>query len=95
MSDLTYENIDIAPPKMRMTDEEMAKAKIPKIHRNFCAHLWVPLQKCRVDEYFLPFRCKKERHAYEECLYALMVRRMKIKKFLDENIEDLLKNSDN
>ncbi|KAK7509785.1 NADH-ubiquinone oxidoreductase B18 subunit family protein [Phyllosticta citriasiana] len=51
------------------TREEMAAAKIPLAYRDSCAHLLIPLNKCRVDEYYLPWKCENERHSYEKCQY--------------------------
>jgi len=54
---------------MKVSDEEMEKYQIQKYYRDYCAHLLIPLNKCRFDNYFLPFRCVEERHTYEQCQY--------------------------
>lgn len=35
------------PPPMQATQEEMRDAKLPLEYRDFCAHLLIPLNKCR------------------------------------------------
>lgn len=35
------------PPEMQATLEELKAAKIPREYRDFCAHLLIPLNKCR------------------------------------------------
>ncbi|KAK8188855.1 putative NADH-ubiquinone oxidoreductase B18 subunit [Phyllosticta capitalensis] len=49
--------------------EEMAAAKLPIAYRDSCAHLLIPLNRCRVDTYYLPWKCETERHTYEKCQY--------------------------
>lgn len=44
--------------------------------RDYCAHLLIPLNKCRRKNFYLPFRCNDERHAYEKCQYSQYVRRV-------------------
>jgi NADH dehydrogenase (ubiquinone) 1 beta subcomplex subunit 7 len=36
----------------------MAEAKLPLAYRDSCAHLLIPLNKCRYDEYYLPWKCE-------------------------------------
>lgn len=60
-------NLSPCTAEMRVTQEEMAAAKIPLNLRDYCAHLFIPLTKCRVDNYYLPWKCKREKHAWEEC----------------------------
>jgi len=36
----------------------MANARLPLPYRDSCAHLLIPLNKCRVDEYYLPWKCE-------------------------------------
>jgi NADH dehydrogenase (ubiquinone) 1 beta subcomplex subunit 7 len=54
---------------MQVSAEEMAEAKVPLNLRDYCAHLFIPLMKCRKDNYYLPWKCKKEKHAWEECQF--------------------------
>jgi NADH dehydrogenase (ubiquinone) 1 beta subcomplex subunit 7 len=54
---------------MKVSVEEMDKARIPPAWRDYCAHLLVPLNQCRLTSYSLPWKCVQERHAFEECEY--------------------------
>lgn len=58
------------------TQAEMAEARIPIPYRDQCAHLLIPLNKCRVAEFYLPWKCEPERHSYEKCQYELVMERM-------------------
>lgn len=40
------------------TREEMSAAKLPLQYRDSCAHLLIPLNKCRVESYYLPWKCE-------------------------------------
>ncbi|KAH0847663.1 hypothetical protein HID58_090479 [Brassica napus] len=62
--------------KMIATQEEMVAAKVPLGYRDQCAHLLIPLNKCRQAELFLPWKCEDERHVYEKCEYELVMERM-------------------
>ncbi|CAI9096846.1 OLC1v1033075C1 [Oldenlandia corymbosa var. corymbosa] len=62
--------------KMIATQEEMVEAKVPLGYRDQCAHLLIPLNKCRRAEFFLPWKCEDERHVYEKCEYELVMERM-------------------
>ncbi|KAI5678227.1 hypothetical protein M9H77_09177 [Catharanthus roseus] len=62
--------------KMIATQAEMAEAKVPLPYRDQCAHLLIPLNKCRQAEYYLPWKCEDERHTYEKCEYELVMERM-------------------
>lgn len=54
---------------MQVSDEELSANQIPLYHRDGCAHLLIPLNRCRRANYYLPFKCHDERHSYEACLY--------------------------
>ena len=54
---------------MMISDEELAKERIPLIARDYCAHLLVDLNRCRRRTLYLPYKCKEEKHEYEHCLY--------------------------
>ncbi|KAM0919733.1 hypothetical protein ACQ4PT_007910 [Festuca glaucescens] len=58
------------------TQAEMAEERVPIAYRDQCAHLLIPLNKCRVSEFYLPWKCEPERHAYEKCEYELVMERM-------------------
>ncbi|KAI9753093.1 MAG: hypothetical protein M1815_000120 [Lichina confinis] len=47
----------------------MAEARVPLAYRDSCAHLLIPLNRCRFDNYYLSWKCKDERHSYEKCQY--------------------------
>lgn len=54
---------------MQVTQEEMAEAKVPLAMRDYCAHLFIPLMKCRMDTYYVPWKCKAEKHHWDECQF--------------------------
>ncbi|KAF2721913.1 hypothetical protein K431DRAFT_284360 [Polychaeton citri CBS 116435] len=56
-------------PSTQASREEMKAAKLPLPYRDTCAHLLIPLNRCRVDSYYLPWKCQDERHSYEKCQY--------------------------
>ncbi len=43
------------------TREEMREAKLPLAYRDSCANLLIPLNRCRVDNYYLPWKCNVSR----------------------------------
>ncbi|KAJ4351401.1 uncharacterized protein N0V89_006743 [Didymosphaeria variabile] len=61
----------------KATREEMSAARLPLAYRDSCAHLLIPLNRCRVDEYYLPWKCEDERHSYEKCQYEEFKLRVK------------------
>ncbi|MBA0856424.1 hypothetical protein Goshw_028208 [Gossypium schwendimanii] len=62
--------------KMIATQAEMVENKVPIPYRDQCAHLLIPLNKCRQSEFYLPWKCEIERHSYEKCEYELVMERM-------------------
>lgn len=56
--------------EMKATHEEMRAARLPISYRDYCAHLLIPLNKCRKETFYLPFKCTDERHEYERCQYV-------------------------
>jgi hypothetical protein len=56
--------------------EEMAAAKLDYVYRDFCAHLLIPLNKCRRETLYMPWKCEHERHVYELCQYKEYKRRI-------------------
>lgn len=68
---------EIAPKKQIATQQEMVEARVPLGYRDQCAHLLIPLNKCRVKEYYLPWKCENERHTYEKCEYELFMERVR------------------
>ncbi|KAI3831032.1 hypothetical protein MKX03_011639 [Papaver bracteatum] len=76
--------------KMIATQEEMVQAKVPLAYRDQCAHLLIPLNKCRQSEFYLPWKCEDERHVYEKCEYELVMERLlKMQKIREQ--EDKIK----
>ncbi|XP_074565582.1 NADH dehydrogenase [ubiquinone] 1 beta subcomplex subunit 7 [Curcuma longa] len=61
---------------MIATQQEMEENRVPIAYRDECAHLLIPLNKCRLAEFFLPWKCENERHVYEKCEYELVMERM-------------------
>ena len=55
------------PPEPQVTQQEMADAKVPINLRDYCAHLFIPLMKCRKEHYYLPWKCQREKHAWDDC----------------------------
>nr|POF11595.1 nadh dehydrogenase [ubiquinone] 1 beta subcomplex subunit 7 [Quercus suber] len=64
-------------PQTQATREEMSAARLPLAYRDSCAHLLIPLNKCRYDSYYLPWKCNDERHSYEKCQYEEFKLRVK------------------
>jgi NADH dehydrogenase (ubiquinone) 1 beta subcomplex subunit 7 len=54
---------------MKVTEAEMKAARIDVSFRDYCAHLLIPLNTCRRANFYMPFKCGEERHAYEKCQY--------------------------
>ncbi|OAY29383.1 NADH dehydrogenase [ubiquinone] 1 beta subcomplex subunit 7-like [Manihot esculenta] len=70
---------------MIATQAEMVEARVPISYRDQCAHLLIPLNKCRQAEFYLPWKCENERHVYEKCEYELVMERMlKMQKVREE-----------
>lgn len=40
------------------TREEMRDAKLPLAYRDSCANLLIPLNRCRFETYYLPWKCE-------------------------------------
>ena len=51
--------------------EEVKKARVPMANRDYCVDVLIPLNECRRENYYLPWKCEHERHAYELCQYKL------------------------
>ena len=63
------DNCHFLRPVMKVTQEELAEARVPIPLRDYCAHLFIPLAKCRNETYYLPWKCKKEKHLWEQCQF--------------------------
>ncbi|THC97517.1 hypothetical protein EYZ11_002997 [Aspergillus tanneri] len=42
------------------SQQEMSDARLPIQYRDTCAHLLIPLNRCRQQEYYLPWKCEYE-----------------------------------
>ena len=67
---------------MKVTLEEMKAAKVPLVFRDYCAHILIPLNKCRVKSWYSPFKCTDLRHSYEKCQYEEYERRVTLAQIL-------------
>ncbi|KMZ70434.1 NADH-ubiquinone oxidoreductase B18 subunit family protein, expressed [Zostera marina] len=76
---------------MIATRKEMVDEKVPIAYRDQCAHLLIPLNKCRSAELFLPWKCENERHTYEKCEYELVMERMLQMQKIRQREEERLK----
>lgn len=45
-------------PQTAASREAMSEAKLPLAYRDSCAHLLIPLNKCRPKEWYLPWKCE-------------------------------------
>ncbi|PWN88505.1 hypothetical protein FA10DRAFT_254738 [Acaromyces ingoldii] len=57
--------------------EESNAARLPIGWRDNCSALLIPLNKCRKETLYAPWKCEDERHTYEKCQYDDFVRRSK------------------
>ncbi|KAL1519187.1 hypothetical protein AB1Y20_003447 [Prymnesium parvum] len=72
-------NAGIPPaPEIKVTREEMKAARIPLVFRDSCAHILIPLNQCRKQTWYSPFKCTDLRHSYEKCQYDEYMRRVAI-----------------
>ena len=55
--------------EMVATEEQLQRAKVPVAYRDYCSHLLIALNDCRLKEYWMPWKCEHERHSYEMCEY--------------------------
>ena len=53
----------------RLTEEQMANAKIPPRFRDYCAGEFAEYKKCKYYEFPFLGRCKPYLHVWEECQY--------------------------
>ena len=56
-----------AHAEMKVSHEELVEMEVPLVWRDYCAHILVPLNKCRRQNFYLPWKCGELRHAYEIC----------------------------
>ncbi|TPX66172.1 hypothetical protein SpCBS45565_g04666 [Spizellomyces sp. 'palustris'] len=62
---------------MYISQEELSKTQIPLAWRDYCSHLLPELNKCRTENYYLPWKCEQERVAWMKCQYDDYQRRMR------------------
>ncbi len=65
----SFTNFILLHLEPQVTQQEMADAKVPINLRDYCAHLFIPLMKCRKENYYLPWKCQTEKHAWDECQF--------------------------
>jgi len=53
--------------EMKISEEDMMAAKIPRNRRDFCAHKYVELNDCKRLHYPFMLKCAHERHEYNRC----------------------------
>ena len=58
----------------------MIAARLPLEYRDYCAHILIPLNECRRQTWFSPWKCTDLRHSYEKCQYDEYQRRVAILK---------------
>eukprot|EP01038_Epipyxis_sp_PR26KG_P008491 gene8491-11477_t len=61
------------------TRQEMIDNCVPLHVRDGCAGILIPLNKCRRENYYLPWACEHERHSYEICMYKEYEKRRALK----------------
>jgi NADH dehydrogenase (ubiquinone) 1 beta subcomplex subunit 7 len=49
---------EVLTARTEATREEMSAARLPLPYRDSCAHLLIPLNRCRHEEYYLPWKCE-------------------------------------
>mgnify|MGYP005991396195 CR=1 FL=1 len=70
----------MSPPVMQVTPQQMADNLVPMHVRDYCAHILIPLNKCRRATFYLPGGCNEDMHNYEICMYKEYERRRELKK---------------
>merc|ERR1712189_68497 len=69
---------DEPAPVMVATQQELMDNKVPLRYRDYCAHLFLPLLKCRRDKNIvLPWHCGPEKAEWDECQIQDYYRRMR------------------
>eukprot|EP01027_Heterolobosea_sp_BB2_P028158 GEZU01044159.1.p1 GENE.GEZU01044159.1~~GEZU01044159.1.p1 ORF type:complete len:117 (-),score=40.51 GEZU01044159.1:236-586(-) len=63
--------------RMKASEEELDAAQVPLHLRDFCSHYLIPLNKCRRENYYLPWKCEEEKLLYERCQYREYLRRVR------------------
>mmetsp|Transcript_3767 Transcript_3767/g.11234 ORF Transcript_3767/g.11234 Transcript_3767/m.11234 type:complete len:110 (-) Transcript_3767:80-409(-) len=82
--------------KMQATVEELDAAEIPPVLRDYCAHLLIPLKKCRIENSYVPWACKHEKHIYEKCRFDIFqIQLRKIEEWREEKLRQAVEQVDN
>jgi len=79
-----HHNNPEAKPHTNQDPSAMAAARLPLSFRDTCAHLLIPLNKCRRESFWNPNKCGHWRHTYEECEYNGYLQRCEAK--VQENL---------
>ncbi|CAK8689125.1 unnamed protein product [Clavelina lepadiformis] len=53
--------------EMKVTSEEMDRARVPRERRDYCAHLWLGYLKCKREWFPELSRCDGVLHDYKHC----------------------------
>jgi len=70
----------MSDPEMKVTQKQMMDAQLPHHVRDYCAHVLIPLNKCRRDNGYMVWSCKDEMHEYEICMHKEYERRRALQK---------------
>ncbi|XP_065185671.1 uncharacterized protein LOC135816200 [Sycon ciliatum] len=54
--------------KMYVSQDEMARWRVPIAFRDFCAHKYIEYMKCVKDTYHCPWKCWDVHHEMEHCM---------------------------
>ena len=60
-------NVFLLFAEKKWTDEEMEAIRAPPNKRDYCAHLMIPMAKCRKENFPFIYKCKPEVHDYHHC----------------------------
>jgi hypothetical protein len=55
---MEHRHIKANKPQATATREAMSDARLPLAYRDGCAGLLIPLNRCRYEEYYLPWKCE-------------------------------------
>ncbi|KAF0978964.1 hypothetical protein FDP41_002034 [Naegleria fowleri] len=71
-----HEEVEAKVKKLRplVSEDEMDKHEVPLYLRDACVHRVIPLNQCRHENFYNPFKCNEERVRYERCQYKRYLR---------------------
>jgi NADH dehydrogenase (ubiquinone) 1 beta subcomplex subunit 7 len=55
--------------EMYATEGELMRNFVPVEWRDYCAHVLIPLNKCRRENLYMNWKCMNQKHAFEKCQY--------------------------